>query len=73
MHAEVLCEFFVLQNLQNNLFLGTVYADDICPFFPQALQALAFTVAQLYRFFSLYASDRRDALSIFISMFRTSS
>ena len=73
MHTEVLCKFFVSQNLQNNLSLGTVHAADICPFFPQALQALACTVAPLYQFFSLYASNRRDALSIFIIMLRTSS
>ena len=41
MQADVLCKFFVSENLQNNFSLGTVHAADICPFFPQALQALA--------------------------------
>lgn len=66
MHAEVLCKFFISQNLQNNLSLGKVHAADMCPFLPQALQALVCTLDPLYRFFSLYTSDRRDALSFFI-------
>ena len=71
--AEVLWEFLTLQYLQNNLSLGTVQAADICPFFPQALQALVLTVAPLKRFFCLNVSESWDVLSIFTIKLCTSS
>ena len=73
-HAAVLWLFWLLKNLHESLSLGMVQAAAICPFLPQARQALSPAAAPEWQILvCLNLSEILNVLSIFTIMLWTCS